>query len=182
VLTLLLGGCAGPELIVRQDDRPGRPPAIFDPKPVEVQHGKASYYWQGKRTANGERFNPEGLTAAHRKLPINTWVRVINERNGKSVIVRINDRGPFIRGRIIDLARGAAREIDMIKAGVVPVRVEVLKRIDTVEKPNLRLTETVRKKAEQRTQVRPSPTPSVTPAPAPAPAPASSKPKRPRSR
>lgn len=177
---LLLGGCAGPELIVRPDDRPGKPPAIFDPKPVEVQHGKASYYWQGKKTANGERFYPEGLTAAHRKLPIHTWVRVTNERNGKSVIVRINDRGPYIRGRIIDLARGAAREIDMIKAGVVPVRVEVLKRIDTVEQPNLRLTDTVRKKAERRVQARTTPTPAATPTPESAPS--SSKPKRPRSR
>jgi len=90
--------------------------------------GMASYYWQGTRTASGARFNPDGLTAAHRTLPFGTKVRVTNKRNGRSVVVTINDRGPFIRGRIIDLSRGAAGVIGMRSAGVAPVSVEVLGR------------------------------------------------------
>ncbi len=145
-----LAGCAGPRVLVQPDDRPGRPPAVFSPKPVLTQHGKASYYWEDTRTASGERFHADALTAAHRKFPMQSWVRVTNERNGRAVIVRINDRGPYIGGRIIDLSRGAARQIDMVKAGVVPVKVELLKRIDVVEKPNLKLTPKVRKLAEAR--------------------------------
>lgn len=91
-------------------------------------HGVASYYWQGSRTASGARFNPDGLTAAHRTLPFGTKVRVTNKRNGRSVVVTINDRGPFIRGRIIDLSRGAAGVIGMRSAGLAPVSVEVLGR------------------------------------------------------
>jgi rare lipoprotein A len=81
--------------------------------------GMASYYRHGKRTANGERFNPNGLTAAHRTLPFGTKVRVTNSKSGRSVVVRINDRGPFIHGRIIDLAMGAARAIGMASTSQV---------------------------------------------------------------
>jgi rare lipoprotein A len=87
----------------------------------------ASYYGSGKFTASGEKFNPHGLTAAHRTLPFGTKVRVVNVRTGKSVVVRINDRGPFIRGRIIDLAAGAARAVGLMRSGVGKVRLEVLK-------------------------------------------------------
>lgn len=87
--------------------------------------GKASFYWEGRKTANGERFRPGGLTAAHRTLPFGTKVRVTNLRNGRSVVVRINDRGPFIKGRSIDLSRGAATVIGMLGQGVAPVRVAV---------------------------------------------------------
>jgi rare lipoprotein A (peptidoglycan hydrolase) len=149
-----LAGCAGPRVIVRPDDRPGMPPAVFSPKPVLTQHGKASYYWEDSRTASGERFHPEALTAAHRTFPLQSWVRVTNQRNHKWVIVRINDRGPYIRGRIIDLSRGAARQIGMIGDGVVPVQVELLKRIEVVGKPNLHLTPELRRKAEARAQAR----------------------------
>lgn len=89
--------------------------------------GKASYYGarhHGKRTASGERFDQHALTAAHRSLPFGTRVRVTNLRNQRSVVVRINDRGPYARGRIIDLSRQAARQLGMLSAGVVPVRVE----------------------------------------------------------
>lgn len=86
--------------------------------------GLASYYWHGSKTANGERFEPDGMTAAHRTLPFGTRVRVTCLRSGRQVVVRINDRGPFVKGRIIDLARGAARSLGMIGAGVTPVRVE----------------------------------------------------------
>lgn len=87
--------------------------------------GKASYYWEGHKTANGERFHPGGMTAAHRTLPFGTRVRVTNLHNGRSVVVRINDRGPFVRGRTIDLSRGAATVIGMLGSGVAPVRVAV---------------------------------------------------------
>jgi rare lipoprotein A len=94
---------------------------------AEPTQGWASYYKHGKRTANGERFNPSGLTAAHRTLPFGTKVRVKNERTGKSVVVRINDRGPFIKGRIIDLSEGAASQVGLVKSGVDKVSIEVLK-------------------------------------------------------
>ncbi len=93
--------------------------------------GMASFYgnyFAGKKTASGERFNPARMTAAHRSLPFGTRVRVTNMRNGRSVVVRINDRGPFIRGRVIDLSKGAARVIKMVGRGVAPVRVQVLGR------------------------------------------------------
>lgn len=91
--------------------------------------GKASYYGarhHGRKTASGERFDQHALTAAHRSLPFGSRVLVTNLRNDKSVVVRINDRGPFVRGRIIDLSHKAAAQIDMLRAGVVPVRVEQL--------------------------------------------------------
>ncbi|MBK1990960.1 septal ring lytic transglycosylase RlpA family protein [Sphaerospermopsis aphanizomenoides BCCUSP55] len=93
--------------------------------------GMASWYgydWSGNKTASGERFNPEAMTAAHRSLPLGTKVRVTNTNNGRSVVVRINDRGPYIGGRIIDLSAGAARLLGMIGSGIAPVRLEVLGR------------------------------------------------------
>jgi len=94
------------------------------------QSGMASYYGSesGSRTASGAHFNPGAMTAAHRSLPFGTKVRVTNRRNGRSVVVTINDRGPFIRGRIIDLSSGAAGVIGMRGAGVAPVSLEVLGR------------------------------------------------------
>ena len=77
-------------------------------------------------TANGEMMNPSAMTAAHRYLPFGTKVRVTNVKNGKSVIVRINDRGPFVGGRVIDLSKGAARKVGMIKSGVARVKVTTL--------------------------------------------------------
>ena len=88
--------------------------------------GMASWYgpgFHGRRTASGERFNTHAFTAAHRTLPFGTRVRVVNRRNGRSVVVRINDRGPFVRGRIIDLSKSAARTIGL--NGVAPVVLQV---------------------------------------------------------
>ena len=88
----------------------------------KIQGGHASWYgpgFHGRRTASGETFNTNALTAAHRSLPFGTRVRVVNEKTGRSVIVRINDRGPFTKGRVIDLARGAAQQIGM--AGLATV-------------------------------------------------------------
>jgi rare lipoprotein A len=88
--------------------------------------GWASYYSCCKLTANGERFNKLGLTAAHRNLPFGTRLRVTNLYNGQSVIVRVNDRGPFIKGRVIDLSLGAARKIGLTKSGVAKVQYVVV--------------------------------------------------------
>ena len=95
----------------------------------QIFKGMASWYgpgFNGKRTASGERFRQNGLTAAHRTLPFGTIVRVTNLQNARTVDVRINDRGPFVRGRIIDLSKGAAERLRMIRTGVVPVEVRVL--------------------------------------------------------
>jgi len=95
--------------------------------PSNVTRGYASWYGESQMTASGERFNKHAMTAAHRSLPLGTRVRVTNTRNGKSVVVRINDRGPFgNKGRIIDLSEAAAKELDMIDAGVAPVTLEVV--------------------------------------------------------
>ena len=88
--------------------------------------GWASYYKSGKRTANGERFIPGGLTAAHRNLPFGTKVKVTNLKTGKSVVVRINDRGPFIKNRVIDLSLGAAKVVGLNRSGVAQVRFFVM--------------------------------------------------------
>lgn len=96
------------------------------PALADVEVGKASYYWQGQKTANGERFNPHAMTAAHRRHPFGTMVRVTNLHNNRSVVLRINDRGPFIRGRIIDVSKAAALHLAMTKSGVVKVKVEKL--------------------------------------------------------
>ncbi len=88
---------------------------------------EVSFYADGSRTASGEPFDPNGLTAAHKTLPFNTMVRVTNLANGKSVTVRINDRGPFVSGRCLDLARGAFTKIASTSAGVINAKYEVLK-------------------------------------------------------
>ncbi|MGL4397516.1 MAG: septal ring lytic transglycosylase RlpA family protein [Hyphomicrobium sp.] len=90
--------------------------------------GKASYYWQPQRVASGGWFNPNAMTAAHKTLPFGTKVRVTNAHNGKSVVVTINDRGPYVAGRVIDLSKAAAHAISMQGSGVVPVQVTVLGR------------------------------------------------------
>ncbi|MDT9597867.1 septal ring lytic transglycosylase RlpA family protein [Sphingosinicella rhizophila] len=104
-------------------------PPEAEPSYLHLADGEASYYGRelaGNRTASGERFDPHALTAAHRTLPMGTKLRVTNKSNGKSVIVRINDRGPFTRGRIIDVSLAAAREIQMIRSGKAMVRLEQL--------------------------------------------------------
>lgn len=96
-------------------------------RPVET--GLASWYgpgFRGKPTASGERFVPRKHTAAHRTLPFGTVIRVVRVDTGKSVRVVVNDRGPFVDGRIVDLSKGAARRIDLLDDGVVPVEVRVV--------------------------------------------------------
>lgn len=96
---------------------------------LEVLTGVASYYANslaGRRTASGERYDPASLVAAHRHLPFGTLLRVVNPANGRSVEVRVIDRGPFTQGRVLDVSRGAAEALGIIRQGIAPVRIEVL--------------------------------------------------------
>lgn len=102
----------------------------------DTETGLASWYghpYHGRAAADGEIYDMETMVAAHRTLPFNTWVRVVNMVNSKSVDVRIIDRGPFVDGRVIDLSRAAARAIDLLGPGVGPVRLEVIRLPDTIE-------------------------------------------------
>jgi rare lipoprotein A len=113
---LSLTGCAGGS-------------SLSDDVVIAREEGIASYYahhFQGKPTASGEIYDETTLTAAHRDLPFGTRTRVTNLGNGRSVVVRINDRGPFIEGRVIDLSYAAAQELELIQRGLATVRVEVL--------------------------------------------------------
>lgn len=110
--------------------------------------GTASWYHEGSRTANGERYRPDGITAAHKKLPFGTRVKVTHKRSGRSVIVRINDRGPFIRGRIIDLSRGAKRVLGM--GGLAPVCLTILGRGPKVASAKQQRRERVAAKQQYR--------------------------------
>lgn len=105
-------------------------PVVAEEKVYQaIGQGTASYYGRelaGNRTASGERFNPHGFTAAHRTLPLGTKLRVTNVANGRSVIVRVNDRGPFVGKRLIDVSLGAAQEIQMVRSGTAQVRLELV--------------------------------------------------------
>lgn len=103
--------------------------------PAQTQEGKASYYsrrFTGRRTSSGERLHHDSLTCAHRTYPFGTMLRVTNPANGRSVVVKVTDRGPFRRGRVIDLSYRAAKEIGMLAQGIAMVRVE---RLDTIVVP-----------------------------------------------
>ena len=106
-------------------------PVHSKPLIANVFSGQASWYgpgFHGRLTANGERYNQNALTAAHRNLRFGTRVKVTNLNNGRSVVVRINDRGPYARGRVIDVSAAAARTLGMVKSGVAPVSVTILGR------------------------------------------------------
>src|SRR5579863_2433701 len=111
--------------------------SLADAKPLEAgpdvsdfhQTGRASWYgtrFHGRKTASGERYNMNALTAAHKTLPLASYVRVTNTSNNKSVVVKINDRGPYVRGRIIDVSYAAARLLGLRKAGTASVKIEGL--------------------------------------------------------
>jgi rare lipoprotein A len=100
-----------------------------------VQEGLASWYgpgFHGRKTASGERFDQRDLTCAHRKLPFGTKLKVTNLRNGQELILTVNDRGPFVRDRIVDVSREAAEQLDFLHQGTVPVRLE---KVTSVEPP-----------------------------------------------
>jgi len=118
---VVLAGCSHPG-----GARVATPPP---PRIGATETGIASWYgpnYDGRRAASGEIFDMQKLTAAHQTLPFQTWVQVTNLSNGKRVDVRITDRGPFVKGRIIDLSLGAAREIDMVREGTAKVKLKVI--------------------------------------------------------
>jgi len=128
LLSLFLTSIPGSGCRVRQDYFPGG----------FIQTGEASWYgpeFHGKPTSSQEIYNMHDLTAAHNTLPLGTFVMVTNLSNGKSIVVRINDRGPFVKGRIIDLSYAAARALDMIGPGTARVRVEVLRHLSPPPAP-----------------------------------------------
>ena len=117
--TLLLAACAGPRSAY----------APWPPRPGDAETGLASWYggkFHGRKTSSGEIYDMYQITAAHKTLPLGTWVEVIHLETGRSIQVRVNDRGPFVAGRIIDLSYGAARMLGMVEKGVAPVRVRAL--------------------------------------------------------
>ncbi|MFD0888122.1 septal ring lytic transglycosylase RlpA family protein, partial [Streptosporangium algeriense] len=126
------GASPAPTATPATDDTPKaqRTRKAAKPKARVISSGScgASYYAEGQMTASGERFNPNAMTAAHKTLPMGSKVRVTNPANGESVTVRINDRGPYIGGRCLDLSRAAFSAIGSINAGVMRVRYEVLAR------------------------------------------------------
>jgi len=149
LLVLLLSGCQS----LHTQNPTTHSPQIYETKPFFTQEGVASWYggrWIGRLTANGERYRANDLTAAHKKLPFHTRVRVIDLKTGKSVIVRINNRGPFIRGRIIDLSVVAAKKLGTYDRGIARVRIEALREIPQITKPNLRLPPAAPKKKTPR--------------------------------
>ncbi len=141
---LMLSACGGPSYQVRVIETPDQPQLRGTQRPYEVngeryqplltsagfvEEGIASWYgkdFHGRKTSNGEIYDMYAMTAAHKILPMNVHLKVTNLRNGKSTIVRINDRGPFIKGRIIDLSYTAARELEVVGPGTAPVKIEAL--------------------------------------------------------
>lgn len=132
ITLLVIVSCSGGRS-VRKDLAAGsssRSELLREGRSETVLYGKASYYgaeFHGRKTSSGETFDMNGLSAAHRTLPFGTVCRITNLANNKQVTVRINDRGPFVEGRIIDLSRGAAKELDALAAGVIDVKIEILK-------------------------------------------------------
>lgn len=157
LLTLLFSGCAKRKKMPRTPPAPGK----------YVETGTASWYgypYDGRVTSSGEVYDMEKFTAAHRTLPFQTWVRVENLSNHRSVDVRINDRGPFVHGRIIDLSRAAARRIELLGPGTVRVRLISVRAPEREEPapPPAPLPE----REAPPTHPPPSPRPSPFPAPA----------------
>lgn len=120
---------------IKRMDAPGAAPVHSAPRAAKLQTGStrahrlegiASYCWHGEKTASGEPFDKRAMTAAHPTLPFNSLVRVTDSVSGNSVVVRINDRGPFVPGRVIDLSEAAAEVIGMKRRGLTPVRLEIL--------------------------------------------------------
>jgi len=128
LLAMTIGACAAPKRAEEPRETPSRRTSR-PTKPGDMQRGMASWYgadWHGRQTASGEKFNKNALTAAHRTLPFGSKVKVVHARTGRSVVVRINDRGPYSRRRIIDLSEAAARRLGIIDSGVAPVTLHVL--------------------------------------------------------
>jgi peptidoglycan lytic transglycosylase len=134
---LLVSSCASRKTGVTSPSRPSQKPYTVMGQRYEplashegfVQRGIASWYgpdFHGKKTSNGEVYDMHAFTAAHKTLPLGVWVKVENTENGREAVLRVNDRGPFVKGRIIDLSYAAAKKLGVDRAGTAPVRVEAL--------------------------------------------------------
>jgi rare lipoprotein A len=144
-----------------QPQAPDVAPKLADAKPLDEdipdvsnfkQSGRASWYgkrFNGRKTASGERYNMHAMTAAHKTLPLASYVRVTNTSNQKSVVVKINDRGPYVRGRVIDLSYAAARELGLQTAGTARVQIQGL----TQEEAQASRAEVVASASPQRDMV-----------------------------
>ena len=124
---------SGPDLIVSKKSEISSETKKFETKSKSSQSGVASYYGKrlhGSRTASGERHNSNEMVAAHKSLPFGTKVKVTNLSNGKEVVVKINDRGPFAKGRVIDLSYGAFSKIESPGKGLTKVKLEVLSNLN----------------------------------------------------
>ena len=118
------------DVVATPEPKAVQPAPTPEPAYEAIGEGEASYYGHelaGNRTASGERFDPQALTAAHRTLPLGSKLRVTNKANGKSVIVRVNDRGPFAKRRVLDMSLAAAQKLSMLRAGKAMVRMELLR-------------------------------------------------------
>lgn len=136
---------------------PGKVSHVYVNAPMPPETGIASWYggrWIGRLTANGETYREGDITAAHKRLPFHTPVRVTDLKTGKSIIVRINNRGPFIRGRIIDLSVAAARKLGTYERGIARVQIQALREVPVLRHPNMRA-------------MLPPPKPTPTPEPRP---------------
>jgi len=128
---LLLSACAQSALVQKTElththERQAPVAAARVASISPASYGIASYYSYPGQTASGERYDPKKLTAAHRTLPFGTKLQITDIHSGRSVVVRVNDRGPFIRGRVVDVSYAAARELNLLQAGTAKVKVEVL--------------------------------------------------------
>ncbi len=144
VALVALAGCACSKPV----SGTSAPPAAA--APTYSEKGIASWYggkWHGRKTANGERYNKWSMTAAHKKLPFNTWVQVTNVATGQSVQVRINNRGPFRKNRILDLSLAAARELGFEKSGLCEITLTVIPAPETPADTKLAMTSRSDKKA-----------------------------------
>jgi peptidoglycan lytic transglycosylase len=128
-----LRGSTTRQTAIEQPRRPVAVASVVRRSPVQEageskgkSHGIASFYSQGSRTASGEKFDPNELTAAHPTLPFGTKLRVTNQHTGRSVTVRVNDRGPYVPGRVVDVSYSAAQELGMVGRGVAPVKLDVV--------------------------------------------------------
>lgn len=143
-VALGLPGCTGGSGALSSLSQLAQPKREIYSQPYFTQEGVASWYggrWIGRKTANGEIYHAGDFTAAHRTLPFGTILRVTDLKTGKSVMVRVNNRGPYVRGRILDLSVAAARELGTYHRGIAKVRIEAVKPIPIIEKPNLKVTQ-----------------------------------------
>jgi rare lipoprotein A (peptidoglycan hydrolase) len=157
-LLLFLAGCQSVKESLSRV--PGKETHVYVNAPISAETGIASWYggrWIGRLTANGETYRQGDITAAHKRLPFHTPVRVTDLKTGKSIIVRINNRGPFIRGRIIDLSVAAAKQLGTYDRGIAKVQIQALREVPVMRQPNMRA-------------LLPPPTPKPTPTPTPKPA------------